>query len=326
MYSGHLSIIYRIVMSYQNPSGPTVVLTGATSGIGQLAAIDLARRGAHLVLIARDRIKAEETCTRLRAAASGCAVDVHYADFSSLESVATAATEIALKYERIDVLINNAGLHAFEQRVTGDGFAEMVAVNYLAPWLLTDILRSSLLRSTPSRIITVASEASRGSGGIALPYDLVNTAPFSRLGSSRIYAKTKLMNIMFSKELARQLHGTGVAVHCLDPGFNVTGLGRELGFSGMLSKIFNRFGIGDPRRGAGIIIRLASDPDVAPATGGYFSVKRAMEIEPAQPSNNPSACENLWSNTAQIVDRIRIDNSHRSRRSAEGFATVRLGE
>jgi NAD(P)-dependent dehydrogenase (short-subunit alcohol dehydrogenase family) len=288
-------------MSYQKPTQPTVVLTGATSGIGQLAAIDLARRGVHLVLTARDQIKAEETCARLRAAAPGCAVDVHYANFSSLESVAAAATEIASKYERIDALINNAGLHAFEQRVTGDGFAEMVAVNYLAPWLLTDILRSSLLRSSPSRIITVASEASRRSGGITLPYDLVNTAPFTRLGSSRIYAKTKLMNIMFSKELARQLLGTGVAVHCLDPGFNITGLGRELGFAGVLSKILSYLCIGDPRRGAGIIVRLATDPDVAPTTGGYFSVKQAIAMEPAYPANSPSACKDLWSTTSVLI-------------------------
>jgi NAD(P)-dependent dehydrogenase (short-subunit alcohol dehydrogenase family) len=203
-------------------------------------------------------------------------------------------------------LINNAGLHAFEQRVTGDGFAEMVAVNYLAPWLLTDILRSALLRSNPSRIITVASEASRRGGGVTLQHDLVNTDPFTRLGSPRIYAKTKLMNIMFSKELARQLQGTGVAVHCLDPGFNVTGLGRELGFAGMLSKILNRLGIGDPRRGAGIIVRLATDPDVTSASGGYFSVKQAESMEPAHPADNPTACEDLWSTTsALIVSRVR---------------------
>lgn len=127
----------------------TIVLTGATSGIGQLAAVELARRGAHLVLTARDKTKAAATCERIHAAAPGARVDVHYADFSSLDSVAALGLEIASRYERIDVLINNAGLHAFEQRVTVDGHAEMLAVNYLAPWLLTDILREALVRSAP---------------------------------------------------------------------------------------------------------------------------------------------------------------------------------
>ena len=107
---------------------PTIVLTGATSGIGQLAAIELATRGAHLVLTARDEVKAAATCARLRAAVPGVRVDVHYADFSRLESVTALGSEIASRYERIDVLINNAGLHAFEQRVTVDGYAEMIAV------------------------------------------------------------------------------------------------------------------------------------------------------------------------------------------------------
>src|SRR5690606_19390709 len=148
-----------------------------------------------------------------------------YADFTKLQTVADAALEIARKYRRIDVLINNAGIHAFEQRITDDGFSEMVSVNHLAPWLLTSLLRQLLIDSAPSRIVTVASEASRQSGGVDPTKDLTDTTPFSRLGSSKYYGRTKLMNIMFSMELARQLEGTGVAVNCLDPGFNVTGLG-----------------------------------------------------------------------------------------------------
>jgi NAD(P)-dependent dehydrogenase (short-subunit alcohol dehydrogenase family) len=111
------------------------------------------------------------------------------------------------------------------------------------------------------------------------------------------------MNIMFSLELARQLQGTGVAVHCLDPGFNVTGLGRELGFAGTLSKILTRLGIGDPRRGAGIIVRLASDAKIVPATGGYFSVKQAEAMEPVHPANIRSTCEDLWRVTSALISR-----------------------
>ncbi|QZP30543.1 SDR family NAD(P)-dependent oxidoreductase [Pseudomonas sp. DR48] len=294
----------------------TIVLTGATSGIGQLAAIELARRGAHLVLTARDETKAAATRERIHAAAPDARVDVHYADFSSLDSVAALGLELASQYERIDVLINNAGLHAFEQRVTVDGHAEMLAVNYLAPWLLTNILRDTLVRSSSSRIITVASQASRRSGGLDLERDLFDTAPFTRLGSSKSYSKTKLMDIMFSQELARQLQDTGVAVHCLDPGFNVTGLGRELGFSAWLTRALNWLRIGDPQRGADIIVRLATDSDVSPASGGYFSVKDAEPIRPTPPADNAATCQALWAATSALLAKhYRTEPRHRPDRS-----------
>ncbi|RQR62522.1 SDR family NAD(P)-dependent oxidoreductase [Burkholderia sp. Bp9125] len=282
-------------------NNPTILLTGATSGIGQLAAIELATRGACLVLTARDEAKAAATCARIRAAAPGAPVYVHYADFSSLASVSALASEIASTYERIDVLINNAGLHAFEQRITVDGYAEMIAVNYLAPWLLTAMLRDTLVRSAPSRIVTVGSEASRRSGGLAPDRDLFDTAPFTRLGSSRVYGKTKLMNIMFSQELARQLEGTGVAAQCLDPGFNVTGLGRELGFAAPLAKVLTWLRIGDPKRGAGLIVRMASDSNWRPATGGYFSVKDERPRVPIPPADGVSACRDLWVATSALL-------------------------
>ena len=150
-------------------SFPTILITGATSGIGQRAALALARQGAHLVLTARSQAKAEATLKMIEAAAPGTRVNVYYGDFASLASVAALGREIVAHHARIDVLINNAGIHAFTQRVTVDGYAEMVAVNYLAPWLLTNILRETLVRSAPSRIVTVASEASRRGAGFDPP-------------------------------------------------------------------------------------------------------------------------------------------------------------
>lgn len=280
---------------------PTIVLTGATSGIGQLAAIELARQGAHLVLTARNRAKAAATRAVIQTAVPDAQIDFHYADFASLDAVAAVAAEIASRYERIDVLINNAGLHAFEQRITADGLAEMVAVNYLAPWLLTEGLRDTLVRSAPSRIVTVASEASRRSGGLVPARDLLDTAPFTRLGSSKKYGQTKLMDIMFSQELARQLEGTGVAVHCLDPGFNVTGLGRELGIAASLERVLNWLSIGDPRRGAGIVVRLATQPAFGSESGGYYSVKDARPLQPVPPADSLAARQELWSATSDLL-------------------------
>ncbi|MEK1946532.1 MAG: SDR family NAD(P)-dependent oxidoreductase [Ensifer adhaerens] len=285
-------------------SAPIVVMTGATSGIGRLAAIELASRGAHLVLIARSEVNAEATGNAIRTVAPQAQIDIHYADLTRLETVSAVGQTIAREHDKIDVLINNAGIHAFAPRTTVDGYDEMMAVNYLAPWLLTSTLRETLIRSAPSRIVTTASEASRHHGKIELTGDMFAPTRFSWLGSSRIYGRTKLLDIMLSLELSRQLEGTGVAVNCLDPGFNVTGLGRELSFAPMLERILTRLKIGDPRRGAGIIVRLAMDAEFGTATGGYFSVKDATPLEPVSPADDPNARQALWAITHEVLGAI----------------------
>ncbi|UVK44864.1 SDR family NAD(P)-dependent oxidoreductase [Mesorhizobium sp. AR07] len=306
LYSGYLSIKKRNTLPQ---STPTIVITGATSGIGQIAAIALARQGAHLVLTARSQAKADATLTLIEAAAPGTRVDVHYGDFADMASVAALGREIVARHPRIDVLINNAGLHAFEPRVTADGMPEMVSVNYLAPWLLTSILRETLVRSAPSRIVTVASEASRQAAGFDPLAALVDMHPFTARGSSKIYGQTKMLNIMFSLELARQLGGTGVAVNCLCPGFNVTGLGRELWFAAPLERLLTWLGIGNPKRGAGIIVRLASDPAFAETTGGYYSVNDARPLVPLAPGGDRQAQQTLWQATAERVAPFRLNPS-----------------
>jgi NAD(P)-dependent dehydrogenase (short-subunit alcohol dehydrogenase family) len=283
------------------PSIPTIVLTGATSGIGRCAAIALARQGVTLVLTARSQARADATLAMIEAAAPGTRVHVHYGDFANLASVAALGREIAAQHARIDALINNAGLHAFKLRVTADGYSEMIAVNYLAPWLLTGILRETMIRSAPSRVVTVASEASRQGTGFDPLAALIDKRPFSARGSSAIYGHTKLMNIMFSMELARRLAGTGVAVNCLCPGFNVTGLGRELWFAAPLQRLLTWLKIGDPERGAGIIVRLASDAAFADVTGGYFSVSDARPLVPVAPGADRQAQQALWQATAERV-------------------------
>jgi NAD(P)-dependent dehydrogenase (short-subunit alcohol dehydrogenase family) len=284
-----------------SPSVPTIVLTGATSGIGRCAAIALARQGANLVLTARSQVRADTTLTMIEAAAPGTRVDVHYGDFTDLASVAELGREIVARHIRIDALVNNAGIHAFKPRATSDGYSEMVAVNYLAPWLLTNILRQTVIRSAPSRIVTVASEASRRGAGFDPLAALIDKRPFSARGSSAIYGQTKLMNIMFSMELAHELMGTGVAVNCLCPGFNVTGLGRELWFAAPLERLLTSLKIGNPERGAGIIVRLASDLAFADVTGGYFSVSDARPLVPVAPGADRQAQQALWQATAERV-------------------------
>lgn len=277
------------------------VITGATSGIGQIAAIDLAKRGMKLVLTARSRERAEETARRINEAAPNSEVVFFYGDLSIMADVKRVGEEIQSAYAQIDVLVNNAGLHAFTQRITSEGFSEMMAVNYLAPWLLTLILLPSLKASSKARVVNVASEASRNHGVLALPEDLTDTADFTARGSSAIYGKTKLLNIMFTGELSRQLSSTGVAVHALNPGFNVTGLGRELWFAPMLERILKGLRIGDPRKGAEIITRLAIDPQYGGVTGGYYNVGTGKSILPVHPGGDKAMQSKLWMETQRLL-------------------------
>ncbi|MBB6218339.1 NAD(P)-dependent dehydrogenase (short-subunit alcohol dehydrogenase family) [Anaerosolibacter carboniphilus] len=280
-----------------------VVITGATSGLGQLVAIELAKRGAHLVLIARNKNRAEMTKKMIMDFTQESKLDFFFGDLSLMEDVKRVGNEIKTAYPKIDVLVNNAGIHAFEQRITSEGFSEMIAVNYLAPWLLTHTLQQSLIMSRNARIVNVASEASRNHGEFKLPEDLTNTSSFTARGSSALYGKTKLFNIMFTGELARQLSGTGVTVNALNPGFNVTGLGRELWFASMLEHILKVLHIGDPRKGADIIIRLVVEPQYNGVTGGYFNVGTGKPIVPVCPGGEITMQNKLWNDTKELLQR-----------------------
>jgi len=285
-------------------SQQVVVITGATNGLGRLAALDLARRGVRLGVLARSRAKVDNLCREIDAVAPDAHVDAFIADLTSLRDVRRAGEEIAAHYQRIDVLINNAGLHAFSQRVTKDGFAEMTAVNYLAPWVLTTTLLDKLVASAPARVVNVASEASRHAGSVDPARDITATADYTRRESSALYGRTKLMDIMFTQELGRRLVGTGVTVNCCDPGFNTSGLGRELPLAGVLERILRTLGVGDPRRGAGIIVRLATDTAFAVTTGGYFSVKGATPLVCPEPGRGKEIQAELWDATAALLNGI----------------------
>lgn len=231
-------------------------------------------------------------------------IDTFITDLTSLPDVRRAGREIEARYQRIDMLINNAGLHAFSQRVTKDGFAEMTAVNYLAPWVLTTTLIDKLVASAPARVVNVASEASQHAGSIDPARDIIATADYSRRDSLALYGRSKLMGIMFTQELGRRLAGAGVTVNCCDPGFNTTGLGRELPLAGILERILTVLRVGDPRRGAGIIVRLATDTAFTDTTGGYFSVKNAVPLACPEPGRSKEIQAELWDTTAALLDGI----------------------
>ena len=284
---------------------PVIVLTGATNGLGRLAALDLARRGAHLALVVRSEQKGEALKQEIEQAAPGSTVEIFLADLSLLADVNRAGRQIAESLPRIDVLINNAGVHAFSQRVTSEGLPEMTVVNYLAPWLLTDLLRENLTASAPARIVNVASRAAKHAGDGNPVRDLGDTAPYSRRESSQLYGWTKLLDIMFTQELGRQLKGTGVVVNACCPGFNVTGLGRDLAVAGALEKVLKALNIGNPQHGADIIVQLATDPAFAESTGGFLAAKGAKPLTCPPAGRDESVQRELWQATADFLQDTR---------------------
>jgi NAD(P)-dependent dehydrogenase (short-subunit alcohol dehydrogenase family) len=265
--------------------GTVCVVTGATSGIGKAAATALARLGATVVLVGRDRGRTEAAAAEI-APVSASPPRAEIADLASLEQVRGLAGRLD-GLERIDVLINNAGLVLGERRITPDGFEHVFALNHLAPFLLTSLLLPKLTASAPARVVTVTSDAHS-----AARLDLSDPNLEHGWDSWRSYANSKLANILFTRELARRLDGTGVTANCAHPGVVRTGFGRESRPLLKLGITIARPFMLSPERGADTIVYLASSPDVAGQTGGYY-VKRQRR-EPSAAARDDAAARELW--------------------------------
>lgn len=274
--------------------GKVVVITGATSGIGQVAAEKLAGMGARLVLVARDKTRGEATLARLRHAGPSAGHSIHYADLSRLSEMKRVAAEIAAAEPRIDVLINNAGAMFGSRQVTEDGLERTFALNHMAYFVLTQGLREGLVASAPARIINTASDAHEGK---KLHLDDLQSARGYR--GFNVYGISKLCNILFTRELARRLSGTGVTANCLHPGFVATRFGDQSG--GMFSvvvRVAKRFAL-SPQQGADTLVYLASSPEVANVTGEYFCKRRP--ILPSKEAQDDAKARRLWQETAKLA-------------------------
>ena len=273
-------------------NGKVCVVTGATSGIGKAAATALARLGAQVVLVGRDRGRAEATAAQIGSVATQPpTVDV--ADLGAMDQVRALAERLAA-LERIDVLINNAGLVLGERRGTPDGFEHVFAVNHLAPFLLTNLLLPRLTASAPARVITVTSDAHS-----AARLDLDDPNLEHGWDSWRSYANSKLANILFTRELARRLQGTGVTANCAHPGVVRTGFGREARPLLRLGVTLARPFVLSPERGADTIVYLASSPEVADETGGYYV--RRQRREPSAAARDDAAARELWQISEELT-------------------------
>src|SRR5262249_25146843 len=241
--------------------GKVCLVTGATSGIGRAAATALARMGAQVVLVGRDRGRAGAAATEI-GSVSTLPPKVEIADLASLEQVRSLAERLST-LERIDVLVNNAALMRGERRSSRDGCECVFAVNHLAPSLLTNLLLPKLTAATPARVVTVTPDAHP-----AARLDLDDPNLEHEWASWRSYANSKLANILFTRELAGRLDGTGVTANCAHPGIVRTRLFREGNPLARLGVSLARPFFASPERGADTIVYLASSPDMAGPTRG----------------------------------------------------------
>jgi NAD(P)-dependent dehydrogenase (short-subunit alcohol dehydrogenase family) len=273
--------------------GKVVVITGATSGIGEVAAQRLAAMGARLVLIARDRTRGEATLSRLALSAGG-AHTIHYGDLSRLSEMKRVAAEIAAAEPRIDVLINNAGALFGTRQLTEDNLEKTFATNHMAYFVLTLLLRTPLLAGSPARVVNTASDAHRGN---TLDFDDLQAA--KGYSPYKAYGRSKLCNILFTRELARRLSGTGVTANCLHPGFVATRFGD--GSGGILSGVVRVAKILaiSPEKGAETIVYLAASPEVAGRSGEYFY--KCLPATPTAAARDDAAAQRLWMLSQKIA-------------------------
>jgi NAD(P)-dependent dehydrogenase (short-subunit alcohol dehydrogenase family) len=274
--------------------GKTVVITGATSGIGEVAACELAKQGARIVLIARDRARGEETLKRLESIAPGRNHVAHYANLSRLAEMKRVAEVIAASEPSIDVLINNAGAVFATRQVTGDALELTFATNHMAYFVVTNLLLERIKATPGARIVSTASDAHKRA---KLNFnDLTFEQGYSGFA---MYGRSKLMNILFTRELARRLDGTGVTANCLHPGFVATRFGDASG--GLMSLIVRgakKFAL-TPQEGAQTLIYLAASPEVEGVSGKYFhKCKQALPTVEAQ---NDADARRLWVVSAQLA-------------------------
>jgi NAD(P)-dependent dehydrogenase (short-subunit alcohol dehydrogenase family) len=275
--------------------GKTIVVTGATSGIGFEAAIDLARRGADVVLVGRDAARTDAAVAAVKARSGAQKVTRFLCDFGSQAAIRRLAAEIRASHDRIDVLLNNAGGVYPERVLTEDGIESTFAVNHLGPFLLTHLLLDLVVKSAPARIINVASTGHRG-----------GTMDFEDLNFDKgyfimkAYARSKLGNVLFTRELARRLRGQGVTVNCLHPGAVATGIwAKAPRWTQPLLSLIGKFAFITAEQGGQTLVYLATSPEVANITGEYFTKNKVVPTSPL--GSDMALAAKLWDVSAKLV-------------------------
>lgn len=272
-----------------------VIVTGANAGIGKAAATELAKSGAHVVMVCRNTGRGQEALEQVKAQSQNDNVTLMLCDLGSLKSINAFCAAFREKYARLDVLVNNAGMISTQRLETKDGFEMQFGVNHLGPFLLTNCLLDLLIASAPSRIVNVASGAHKGG---RIFFDDVHLS--HNYKAWRAYAQSKLANVMFTYTLSERLSGTGVTANCLHPGAVASdiGINRDTGFGKTIRRILNLFFL-TAQKGAETAVYLATSPEVAGITGKYFVRKKA--VPSSESSYDKQAAERLWELSARLT-------------------------
>jgi retinol dehydrogenase-14 len=275
--------------------GKTVLVTGATSGLGLAASHELARRGARLVMVGRDGPRTEAAVAAVAASSGSREVSFLLCDFASQAAIRGLADAFRSRQDRLHVLLNNAGGVNKTRRLTGDGIEATFAVNHLGYFLLTNLLLDLLVESAPARIVTVASMGHR-----------MGTLDFGDLGFERgysimrAYARSKLANVLFAAELGRRLFGRGVTSNSLHPGTVDTNIWSGAPtWAKPIIQLFRRPFFISAERGAAHLVRLVTDPELSEVTGAYF--ERGQPVEPAPLARDQALAARLWDVSASMV-------------------------
>jgi NAD(P)-dependent dehydrogenase (short-subunit alcohol dehydrogenase family) len=271
-----------------------VLVTGATRGIGRAGAVELARRGAEVAIVGRDPARVAQAAAQARAAGGGAPVHEHVADLQRRDEVRRLAADVLERHPRLDVLVNNAGAMFTERRVTADGVEQTLALNHLAPFLLTHLLLGRLTQAGAARVVTTASDAHT-----AAHPDLDDLQwERRRYRPMTVYGTTKLYNILFTRELARRLRGTGVTATCFHPGVVRTGFGKNDGLLWRAALTLGAPFLRSPVKGARSLVFLAVDPAAAQLTGAY--VVDGRERSPSAAARDDVLAKALWERTAAL--------------------------
>jgi len=274
--------------------GKVVLLTGGTSGIGKAGAVALVAMGATVVVTGRSPERGAAAVAEIKAQSGNETVELMLADLSAQSEVRRLAAEFLERYERLDVLVNNAGLVSSKRTETPDGLETTFAINHLAPFLLTNLLLDRMQESGAGRIVTTSSEAQRW-GRI----DFDDLQSKRKYGGMSVYGMTKLANVMFTRELAARLEGTGVTANCFHPGAVNTNFGQNNnGPMTLLFRVFKPF-MRSSEQGADTLIWLASVPEVEGVSGKYFSDRK--ETSAPKIAYDPIALRKLWEISADLT-------------------------
>jgi NAD(P)-dependent dehydrogenase (short-subunit alcohol dehydrogenase family) len=270
--------------------GKIVLITGATSGLGKETAKGLAKMGATIIFTTRDEKKGKDTKDELVKSTGNKNIHVLFCDLASFDSIRKCCNEFKSKFERLDVLINNAATWDYTRRESKDGIENIFATNYLAPFLMTHLLLDLLKKSKPSRIINLTSGLHSGS----INFDDIEFK--KKFSGFKAYRQSKLGVILFTRLLANKLVGTGVTVNTVHPGMNKTNLGRDAGrISRAIFKLISK----DPKIGAQTSIYLASSPEVEGETGEYWYKKQ--KDKSSDESYDMDLAKRLWDVSLKYV-------------------------